>query len=122
MLAPPIAGARIGEIWKGAQAGPDDVVVLVAHERLAEKLPLSSTGVDGIVLVYFDSRVDDRDQLHTECIQLAYQSGRIREPLRIPGEDPIFIHVVDVEIDGIEGNAALAKRSRHLHELVRGFI
>src|SRR3712207_9203762 len=46
-FAPPLAGARIGEVREGAYPRPDHVVVLPSVEVLAEEIPLAALHVDG---------------------------------------------------------------------------
>ena len=46
------------------------------------------------------------------------QPGRVRVALGVPGEDAVAVHVVDVEVEAVAGDVALAELARQLEDLL----
>ena len=118
VVAPP--GARVGvrEVGERAHARPDRVAVLVAVDRLAEQAALAPLGVDRIALVDLHARVDDRDRPEALLGELGDQPGRVGVALGVPGEDAVAVHVLDVEVEAVAGDVALAELARQPEDLL----
>src|SRR5215203_2396719 len=117
VLSPPLARLGVGEVGEGAHAWPNDVVVLLALARLAVKIPLPSLGVYGVVLVHLHAGIDDGDHPEALLPQVGDQAPRVGEAVLVPGEDPVALHVVDVQVDNIARDVPLPETTRDLAHL-----
>ncbi|MNS28492.1 hypothetical protein D3C72_604660 [compost metagenome] len=108
-IAPPGAGVGPDEVREDAVARPD-----LAHERGAvgvsdDEPPRHGLVMGGVTRLGFDAGVDDGDGPEALVAQPLDHLGRPREALGVPGEDLVGVHVVDVEVDHVGGNAAIAE-------------
>ena len=92
--------------------------VAVAQEHVARL----AVAVERPALVGLHARVDDRDDAEARFAQLAQQAARIREAARVPGEDAVGVHVVDVEVDHVGRDAAAARLARDAAHVARAAI
>ncbi len=113
-LAPPRARLLSDEVRERRVAGPHladvDVAAFgatqdVALERLVEH------PVPGLVL---DARVDDRDDSEAVVAEAPEHADGVGEPVRVPGEDAVAVHVLDIEPQHVarDGVVAVALRDR----------
>ena len=107
VLAPPLARLGVGEVGEGAHAGPDGVVVLLPVPRLAVQILLPAVGVDGVVLVHLHAGVHDGDDAEALLPEVGDEALRVGEAVLVPGEDPVAVHVVDVEVDHVARDVPL---------------
>jgi hypothetical protein len=93
-------------------------VVLLALARLAVEVSLTTLCVDGVVLVYLYARINDGDDVKAPFSKLGHELLWMGEAFFIPGEDAVAVHVVDVEVEGVTRDVALAEVSGDLAQLV----
>ncbi len=55
------------------------------------------------------TRIDDGDGADAERLERRDRRRRLGKALAIPGEDPVAVHVVDIEMDRVERDGALAE-------------
>jgi len=115
--APPCPCVGVGEVGEGRPAGPDGAPglgpVLVAHEEAAGA-PL---GVDVVVGVLADGRVDDGDHPGPACGELAREGAEIGVALLVDGKDAVPAHVVDVEVHRAEREPLGGEAPSHLADV-----
>ena len=116
--APPLPRCGVREIRERTQTRPHDVPVLGAVPRQAEEPALAARDVDRIRLVDLHARIGDHHDAEPLGAQLVDQPGRVREPLRVPGEDPVAVHVVDVQVEHVARDRARAELGRQGSNLV----
>src|SRR5215212_4504991 len=117
VLAPPLARLGVGEVREGAHAGPDGIVVLIPIARLAVQVFVPAICIDGVVLVHFHSGVYDSNDAKALLAEVGDQTLRVGEAVPVPGEDPVAVHVVDVEVDDVAGDVPLPETAGDLAHL-----
>src|ERR1700674_603088 len=122
LLSPPCARFRICEIGEGTDAWPDDILVIVTLWCLAVEVARLSFGVDRVAGVDLDTRIHDAHRVESHLVQLSEQAFRVREADWIPRENPVAIQRVDIEIQRVAWNVALAKRAGDVPDLVRRLV
>ena len=122
LVTPPFAHGGIGEVRERAQTRPDGVAVLVAVAREAEIPALAALCVQRVALVHLHARVGDRDDAEALLAQLRDQSRGVREALAVPREDAVAVHVVDVEVEHVARDLALAEAGGDRAQLVRAHV
>jgi len=94
-----------------------------SHEELAirvleESVAGQPVAVDAVPPVDLDPGIDHHHRAEPFSLQISDQPRRIGEAPRVPGEAAEPVHVVDVEIDGVTGDAPLAELPRNLPRLI----
>ena len=69
--------------------------------------------VDFIAVDLLDAGVEDGDQVDARLMKLLRQAGHVREAIKIYGEDPIAVHVVDIQMHGAQGKFVEAVPIQH---------
>src|SRR5690606_9700140 len=108
-LAPPGPDLWIGKVGEITIAGPNRAAERPAVGQLAEKAAGQPFVVNGIARIHLDARIDDGDGVKTLLVQVGRQAWRIGKPLGAPGKDSKAVHIIDVEVDGVAGDAAAAE-------------
>ena len=116
--APPRARLRIGEIGKRADAGPDFLVQFLAGRVAHIDARVAPAAVDRIVGIELHSGIDDRHRMEAVAAQIGEHLLRLGEGLRVPGEDAVAVHVVDVEMDHVGRDLLFAERVRDFGDFV----
>src|SRR6478609_1406613 len=106
--APPRPRLRRREVREDGVARPDLADVGVAALGAAEDVLLEAVVVDRVARVVLDARVDDRDGPEALVRQALEHGRRIGVALRVPREDAVAVHVVDVEPDGVARELVVA--------------
>ena len=114
LQAEPSPGGGVQHVREMGSPGPDS-----AHEGgavlfLAEVALLDALLVDGVALFDLDARVDDGDEVDPLLFHVCCQTGQIREFLIRDREVLVPLHVVDVQVDGVQGDAGLPVSRGHL--------
>src|SRR6478735_4624313 len=95
--APPRTRLGRREVREGGVARPHLTDVGVAALGPAEDVLREAVVVDRVARVVLDARVDDRDGPEALVRQALEHGRRIWEARRVPCEDAVAVHVVDVE-------------------------
>jgi hypothetical protein len=74
----------------------------------AEDVPLQTGVEDRIARVVLDAGVDDRDHPESLLGKPFEHSARVGEQVRVPGEDPVAVHVLDVQPEHVAGDVVVA--------------
>ena len=91
--------------------------------RVRQKKPsLAPLGVQVVLLVDLHAGVGDRHHPEAVRAQLRDQAGGVREPLAVPGEHAVAVHVVDVEVEHVARDLACAELARDREHLVRAHV
>jgi len=101
LLPPPRPGLCVEEVREPRLSRPDLAeVVGLPIRSLHESVHFPATLKDTKLRVILHPRVDDRDHLESLAAELAYQCSGAGERLA-EREDPVAIHVVDVEVQDV---------------------
>ena len=117
--------ARVRGLVKSGKAqmpGPDDVAVLLARGVLQKRSALAALEIDLVAGVDLHARVDNRDHPEALVAERRDQPRGIREAFVVPREDAVAVHVVDVEVEHVAGDAARAELGRDLAHLVGALV
>lgn len=100
---PPCAGRRGCEIRVVDRAGPDDSAQRRAVRKPAEDALGEGLGKEWPILVDADPRIKDADKAGAEpSQQTVTEVLQARKPVRVHGEHPVGVHVVNVEVQGTQ--------------------
>ena len=117
-LAPPGSRGLGREVGKDRVPGPHLPDVAAASRRAAEDVTLQPLVVDPVAGVVLDAWIDDGDDLEPRLVEALQHAGSIGKALVVPREDPVLVHVVDVEPQGVARNVVRAVASAELLHLV----
>src|SRR5262249_6828598 len=110
--APPATRFRHCVVDEDTLARPDSRHEEIAIATVLEEFFLQPliVGVIAFILILrlLDSRIDDGYQLYSLTTELVAQALRVRKPFLVEGEDPIAVHVIDVEMHDVERQVAPA--------------
>src|SRR5258708_8533703 len=112
LLSPPGSRLRVGKIGKDADTWPDSILVVISLRGLTIQISLSSFDEDWIILIDLHTRIHNAHYVEPHLLKLGKQSYRIRETDVVPGEDPVAVQAINVEIKGIAGNVPLTIAAR----------
>ncbi len=100
-LRPPVPHVGTQEVGEDAAARPDEARDVVdggvAHERVEFQSGVEH--LDPWLLLH--TGVDDGDAPKSALAELGGQRGRIGKPFRVPREDLVVVHVLDVEMEHV---------------------
>src|SRR5919112_2244318 len=117
VLAPPLSRLGVREVRERADPRPHDVMVLFPLACFAVEVPLATFYVDRIVIVDLDAGVYDGDEVEALFSEFGYELLRLGEAFLVPGKDAVAVHVVNVEVEGVARDVALAEVAGHLAHL-----
>jgi hypothetical protein len=97
-------------------------VEVFALLRLAEQVAPAALDVGVVVRVHLHARVHDGDHVEAPSSKLRDERAGVGEAFVVPGEDPVAVHVVYVEVEGVAGDVALAEPVCQLAHLTFGLV
>src|SRR5579875_193971 len=121
-ISPPCSRLWIGKVGEDADARPDSVLIVGSLCCLTIEIPLATLKVNCVLLVNLHAGIYDVYHVEAHLCHLGEKARRIRETLAIPGKYPIAVECVDIEIESIAGDIALAKGACDLPDFIRRLI
>ncbi len=103
-IRPPAARSPTGEVGERRGSGPDLPLVDLSGGATAKMIAGEPAAVDVVLRVELHARVQDRHDSHPQVREILRETSWGGEAFGIPGEHPIPVHVVDVEVDRVAGN------------------
>src|SRR5579883_1351218 len=122
LLTPPDACLRVRKVGENTDARPDSILIINSLERFTIQVAISAIDIDWIIFVDLHSRIDNAHRVEAHRSEFSQQPLWIGETVGVPGEDPVAIQRIDVQIQGITGNITLAKGARDRPYFVRRLI
>src|SRR5207249_11997972 len=119
---PPVAHGGPRKIRQYASTRPDDGYVGRSVGKRDVGSARETITIDGPGAINLEAQVDDRHHLETLGGQRVEQALWLRETLGVEGEVPISIHVMDVEMNHVGGDAAPAEFAREIGDHRTGVI
>lgn len=101
---------------------PDRRHKVAAVRALAEVPLLHALVVNIVALLHLDSRIDDRYQVDAPVLHFRHEGGEIGKLLSIDGEVLVVVHVVNVQIQHIQGQAVLPVAVHYAAEVRTGLV
>ena len=102
LAAPPCAGRRIGEVGEHRPPGPYDAPHHPSVRQGAEPTLSLALVVHAVATLLLHTGVDDHREANPLGLQFGREPGHVTEVLFVDGEVPILVHVLDVELDGVQ--------------------
>ena len=123
LVGPPLGG-RPGWRSPGSRRGPARPWRWPREPSArVRKYPLSwPSTVEREVVGLGHARVDDGHALDPRGLEVGEQAGQIRERLLVHGEDPVAVHVVDVEVDGRQRQVVRLEPGQHRPDVGLGLV
>ena len=104
-FAEPVSCLRLEEIREVYPTRPYCAHKIAAFCIFAEVVFLHALFINAVAVLDLDTGINDGNQMDALCLHIGSQSLQIRETLFIHGEVLVALHVVDVQIDAVQGNA-----------------
>ena len=95
-----------------ARAGPDIAHVALAIREFDEMIPGNAALVHRVARIDLDAGIDDGDDTKALLAQVGQHFFRVGEALGIEGEAAVAVHVIDVQVNRVAGDALFTKRLR----------
>ena len=112
--SPPLANFRHGEVRPVRESRPhitfERLPIGIVHEIVIREALL----VHPVGGIHLGARVNHIDRLEVPGMEIVVQALRVRETIRVEGEDPVTVHVVDIHPDDITGNIPVPEFIGHL--------
>ncbi len=122
LIPPPPPYRSTCEIREDTHSRPDFSGIEGAIGVMEKGVRGQSRTEDGVRAVKFDAGVHDHDCAKPLRTQVPDQSRRVGEGRRVPGENAIAVHVVDVEVENIAGHPARPKAPGDLANAALGRV
>ena len=122
LIGPPRPRARPGEVGEHRGPGPYRTDEQGSIGPVHEDVPRHAVVVHGVAGIPLHARIDDRHGGEPSAIEIGEQLVGSREAVVVPGKDPVFLHVVNVEPHRVGGNAAAAKLPRDCAHRAVGIV
>ncbi len=117
VVGPPYAACGPCEIGISDDPRPDTAFIYLPVRSSDEHMLAPALPVHWVSGVDLHARVYYGHYLETVFAKVGYQAARVGEMLRIEGEYPEPVHVVDVEVDGIAWYVGLSHRPSYFAHL-----
>ena len=105
-FSPPLAHTRTGEIGEIAFARPHRPMKKLAIGQFAKDVLPHAVRADIVIHIHLDAGVDHGHGPEAIVMQVGDQPGQMGERGFIPGETAKAIHVIDIEVNGVAGDAS----------------
>src|SRR4051812_48512662 len=122
LLSPPGSRLRVGKIGKDADTWPDSILIVISLWGLTIQISLSSFDEDWIILIDLHTCIHNAHYVEPHLLKLGKQSYWIRETGVVPGEDPVAVQAINVEVKRVAGDITFTKRARNLPHFFRRLI
>ena len=122
-LSPPLSHCRIAEVRKRGVTGPHCVDVYFPLGRFRKISLFNALVIYAITRLLFYPRIVDDHWLKSPLCQRLQISRRVSViPLFIPGKHAVFLHIVNIKMDGVTGDIPLPHTSGDLLHILQSHI